>query len=90
MSYKTFDEWFNELEKYTLRSERFYDEFQYPDDAKRAEKWLRTAWNLGHESNMTIAAWGMPRDDGLILDVISPEEHDRVEGEYTVPLYRKD
>lgn len=90
MSYKTFDEWFNELEKYSLRSERFYDEFQYPDDAKRAEKWLRAAWNLGHESNMTIAAWGMPRDDGLILDVISPEEHDRVEGEYTVPLYRKD
>lgn len=33
------------------------------------------------------AAWGMPRRDGAILDVITPEEHDRVEGAYTVPLY---
>ena len=34
-------------------------------------------------------AWGMPRGDGLILDVIDPEEHNRVEGEYTVPLYSR-
>ena len=26
-------------------------------------------------------------DDGKIYDCICPEEHDRVEGEYTVPLY---
>jgi hypothetical protein len=32
-------------------------------------------------------AWGMPRPDGLILDVICPEEHDREPGQYTVPLY---
>jgi hypothetical protein len=32
-------------------------------------------------------AWGMPRSDGLILDVICPEEHARCAGEYTVPLY---
>ena len=31
-------------------------------------------------------AWGMEKD-GLILDVISPDEHDREEGGYTVPLY---
>ena len=32
-------------------------------------------------------AWGMEREDGLILDVISPDEHEREEGGYTVPLY---
>lgn len=32
-------------------------------------------------------AWGMPNASGDILDVISPEEHGRLEGGYTVPLY---
>jgi hypothetical protein len=32
-------------------------------------------------------AWAMPRPDGLILDVICPEEHAREPGQYTVPLY---
>jgi hypothetical protein len=33
-------------------------------------------------------AWGMEQSDGEILDVIAPEEHARLEGGYTVPLYR--
>lgn len=32
-------------------------------------------------------AWGMPGADGFIFDVICPEEHARLEGGYTVPLY---
>jgi hypothetical protein len=32
-------------------------------------------------------AWGMQNADGQITDVITPEEHARVEGGYTVPLY---
>jgi hypothetical protein len=32
-------------------------------------------------------AWGMPTKDGYIVDVICPEEHARMPGEYTVPLY---
>lgn len=32
-------------------------------------------------------AWAMKRADGLILDVICPEEHESHEGAYTVPLY---
>jgi hypothetical protein len=32
-------------------------------------------------------AWGMQNADGQITDVITPEEHDRVEGAYTIPLY---
>ena len=29
----------------------------------------------------------MRRDDGLVLDVICPEEHESYEVEYTMPLY---
>jgi hypothetical protein len=32
-------------------------------------------------------AWGMPRSDGTIIDCITPEEHAREPGQYTVPLY---
>jgi hypothetical protein len=32
-------------------------------------------------------AWGMPTKDGYIVDVICPEEHARMPGQYTVPLY---
>ncbi len=34
------------------------------------------------------AAWGMENDDGQIYDCITPEEHAREEGQYTVALYR--
>ena len=34
-----------------------------------------------------IVAWGMPRPDGTIIDAIDPDEHERKEGSYTVPLY---
>jgi len=33
-------------------------------------------------------AWGM-ETDGLIYDVICPVEHEREEGEYTIPLYTR-
>lgn len=33
------------------------------------------------------AAWAMLRADGLVLDVICPDERDAYQGEYTVPLY---
>lgn len=32
-------------------------------------------------------AWGMPTIDGTICDCITPGEHSREEGWYTVPLY---
>ena len=31
-------------------------------------------------------AWGM-ENNGLILDIICPDEHDSYEGEYLTPLY---
>ena len=32
-------------------------------------------------------AWGYKNSDGQIIDCITPEEHDRIEGDYTIPLY---
>ncbi len=33
------------------------------------------------------AAWAMLRNDGIVIDVISPAEHERHAGAYTEPLY---
>jgi hypothetical protein len=37
--------------------------------------------------NNEPVAYGMLDKDGGIYDSISPEEHDREEGAYTIPLY---
>jgi hypothetical protein len=37
--------------------------------------------------NNEPVAWGMLDSEGGIYDSISPEEHDREEGAYTIPLY---
>ena len=37
--------------------------------------------------NNEPVAWGYISDDGGIYDCISPEEHDRAEGDYNIPLY---
>jgi hypothetical protein len=42
---------------------------------------------LGVNMNNEPVAWGMLDKDGGIYDSISPEEHDREEGAYTIPLY---
>ena len=35
-------------------------------------------------------AWAMLHDNGHFIDAIHPDEHLRVEGEYTHPLYTKE
>ena len=37
--------------------------------------------------NNEPVAWGMLDSEGGIYDSISPEEHDREEGAYDIPLY---
>jgi hypothetical protein len=53
------------------------------------ESFDRTASHMAGEyvSNTEPVAWGMLDKDGGIYDSISPEEHDREEGAYTIPLY---
>ena len=48
----------------------------------KAERELIQAWKTSQP-----VAWGKLQKDGLILDVISPEEHESCEGEYTIPLF---
>jgi hypothetical protein len=53
------------------------------------ESFDRTASHMAGEyvSYNAPVAWGMLDKDGGIYDSISPEEHDREEGAYTIPLY---
>jgi hypothetical protein len=37
--------------------------------------------------NNEPVAWGMTWVDGEIYDVISPKQHEILEGDYTIPLY---
>lgn len=51
----TFDEWFNEIGGFGLRSERFYNEID-PDDSTDPEalvSWLRAAYDVGAEHAQT-------------------------------------
>jgi hypothetical protein len=51
---KQFDAWFGELEGYTLRYERFWDDFDFAKDKNDYNsmtlmvKWLRTSFEMGY------------------------------------------
>jgi hypothetical protein len=53
------------------------------------ESFDRTASHMAGEyvSYNEPVAWGMLDSEGGIYDTICPEEHDREEGAYTIPLY---
>lgn len=46
MKYKDFDDWFDEIENYCLRGERFHDEFSRVEyeTRKRMIEWLQASW----------------------------------------------
>ena len=50
---KEFDSWFGELEGYSFRSERFWDDV---DHNRRMEiyEWLQTAYEVGYEDGQRI------------------------------------
>jgi hypothetical protein len=57
MTDKEFDAWFEELEGYSFRSERFYDDFDYASktkDYKIIIQWLKTAFETGYEVGQQI------------------------------------
>lgn len=48
-----FEEWFNELEGFSYRSERFWDDFYYASrsgDTKSMTNWLKTAFQVGYDA----------------------------------------
>ena len=50
---KQFDAWFEEMEGYSFRYERFWDDFDYAKESKNNQlmvKWLRTAFEMGYDA----------------------------------------
>ena len=50
---KQFDAWFEEMEGYSFRYERFWDDFDYAKGSKDTQsmvKWLRTAYEMGYSA----------------------------------------
>ena len=48
---KHFDAWFEEMEGYSFRYERFWDDFDYAKGSKDNQsmvRWLRTAFEMGY------------------------------------------
>jgi hypothetical protein len=58
VKYKTFEDWFDELENYSFRSERFFQhlELAKTEHERRmvTELWLRTAFDMGKHSQDKI------------------------------------
>ena len=50
---KQFDAWFEEMEGYSFRYERFWDDFDYAKESKNNQlmvKWLRTSFEMGYNA----------------------------------------
>ena len=47
--YSTFKDYFDEVENFATRGERFYDEFSDSMKAERAIQWLEAAFKCGRE-----------------------------------------
>jgi hypothetical protein len=50
---KQFDAWFEEMEGFSFRYERFWDDFDYAKESKNNQlmvKWLRTAFRVGYDA----------------------------------------
>lgn len=65
------------VEKYGMKGDVIYKEIE----ALAASKQEPQA-----QAGPEVVAWAMERTDGLVLDVICPDEHESHEGGYTIPL----
>jgi hypothetical protein len=77
----------NKNETLRLALEALQNSLTEPNNEQyEIEKNAITAIKEALETKDEPVAWGMEKD-GVILDVICPTEHEREEGEYTIPLY---
>lgn len=52
-----FVDWFEEMEGFSFRSERFYDDFDYAakmKDYQMIVKWLQAAYDVGYEDGQRL------------------------------------
>lgn len=57
MTDNNFNDWFDEMEGFSFRSERFYDDFDYAaktKDYKMIVKWLQTAYEVGYNDGQRL------------------------------------
>jgi hypothetical protein len=48
--YRRFEDYFDEIENYATRGERFYDEFSVSMTPQRAVEWLRAAFECARQT----------------------------------------
>ena len=65
------DKWLNEIEAFSLRSERLYEDFPEVKDKEKLLKWLEAAYNVGYKD-------GLKFSDVTRLEVIGPEGREYV------------
>ena len=77
------------LERYQIKRQDFDTFVDVITAIKEALALTSTQCEVQDElcSSQEPVAFGMLRADGLILDVICPDEHESFAGEYTIPLY---
>ena len=46
----TFEDWFDEIENFSVRSERLYEDFREVKDMKKLVTWLEAAYNVGYDA----------------------------------------
>ena len=58
VKYKSFEDWFDELENYSFRSERFFQHLELArtehDRRVLTELWLRTAFEMGRYNKESV------------------------------------
>lgn len=85
--YNEFDEWYHELENYGLRSERI-DDILCEDgklDYKRAEEWLKSAWEAGRKKFGRMLNYEQMHNTNLQEDIIQLQQRiEELEKEYQV------
>jgi len=47
--YKEFDDWFQEIQSFSLRAEYFLDDVENKMDSQRAIAWLKACWSSARE-----------------------------------------
>jgi hypothetical protein len=50
-------EWLNEIENYSTRCERLYEEFTEVKDLKKLRVWLEAAYKVGYQNGYIEGYW---------------------------------
>lgn len=83
-----FNKWFNELEVFSTRGERFYENFADAEDIH--EKWLKAAFKAGRESMYVEQDLLLQEELEGMMNVVYTLLQDRFELEENLAGYKRD